>query len=241
MRSATDAQRATTLLQQLVNIYKQAVARESEATSAITALATVTSTKLKVQKLTELVKIILGKNAIVNPLYTPLVVNEYTNRVGTTFSSLQKIARNGGPLAVEDWVQNVSKVRERVYDMSMVIQTADIYSLDVPTVEPVQLPYTAGDYWLGIEYPTSFTPAGDTVSLVLVNPARLQTPGIQSGFIIDEWIEIIPSKEQTTGITFNYNNPNASPPQSILLAVTPEITNNGRGTTWCILLLIPLN
>ena len=223
--SATDAQRATTLLQQLVNIYKQAVARESEATSVITALASVTTTKLKVQKLTELIKIILGKNAIVNPLYTPLELTSIQAELALPSVPLQKIARNGGALAVEDWLQNVSKVRERVYDMSMVIQTADIYSLDVPTVEPVQLPYTTGDYWLGIEYPTSFTPAGDTVSLVLVNPALLQTPGIQSGFVIDEWIEIIPSKEQTTGITFNYNNPNASPPQSILLAVTPEITN----------------
>ncbi len=170
---SSDAQRATTLLQQLVNIYKQAVARESEATAAITALASVTTTKLKVQKLTELVKIILGKNAIVNPLYTPLELTSIQAELALPSVPLQKIARNGGSLAVEDWLQNVSKVRERVYDMSMVIQTADIYSLDVPTVEPAQLPYTSGDYWLGIEYPTTFTPAGDTVSLVLVNPAAI--------------------------------------------------------------------
>ena len=221
--NATDAERATTLLQQLVNIYNQAVARESEATTAITALGTITSTKFKVQKLTELVKIILGKNAIVNPLYTPLVVTDIKTELALLPS--QKIARNGGALAVEDWLQNVSKVRERVYDVLMVIQTTDIHSLHVATVEPVQLPYTSGDYWLGIEYPTTFTPAGDSVSLVLMNPQPLQTGGIQSGFVIDEWIEIIPFKEQTTGITFNYNNPNASPPQSLLLAVTPEVTN----------------
>ena len=72
--AATDAQRGTTLLQQLVNIYKQALERQSNAGDAFTALAAVTSTKLKVQKLVELNKIILGKNAIVNPLYTPLDV-----------------------------------------------------------------------------------------------------------------------------------------------------------------------
>ena len=125
----------------------------------------------------------------------------------------------------EDWLQNVSKVRARVYDVSMVIQTTDIYNLPVAAIQPAQLPYAAGDYWLGIEYPSSYTPAGDSVSLLLINPEQLQTTGVQSGFVIDEWIEMIPNKQQTTGITFNYNNPNASPPQSLLLAVTPQITN----------------
>jgi hypothetical protein len=221
--NATEAQRVTTLLQQLVNIYKQAVQREIDASAAITALATVTTTKLKVQKLTELIKIILGKNSIVNPLYTPLNVTNI--QLELALPTLQKITRNGGRLVMEDWLQNVSKVRERVYDLSTVIQTADIYNLPFTTVESAQLPYVAGDYWLGIEYPSSYTPAGDSVSLVLINQQPLQSAGIQSGFVIDEWIEIIPSKEQTTGITFNYNNPNASPPQSLLLAVTPEITN----------------
>jgi hypothetical protein len=220
---ATDAQRNTTLLQQIVNIYKQAVSCESEATTAIAALASASTAKSKVQKLTEIIKIILGKNAIVNPLYTPLNVTSIKTELA--LATNQKIARNGGPLAVENWLQNVSKVRERVYDVSMVVETADIYNLNVATLEPVQLPYTSGDYWLGIEYPTAFVPAGDSLSLMLINQQPLKTAGVQSGFVIDEWIEIIPFKEQTTGITFNYNNPNASPPQSLLLAVTPEITN----------------
>ncbi|MDN3657348.1 hypothetical protein QWZ08_16980 [Ferruginibacter paludis] len=221
--AATSDQRATGLLQQVVNIYKQAVAREAEATAAVTAMASVTSVKLKVQKLIELTKIVLGKNAIVNPLYTPLETTSIQKELA--LAPDKKIARNGGSLVMEDWLQNVSKVRERMYDLSMVIQTTDIYNLPVAQAEPVQLPYTDGDYWLGIEYPSAFTPVGDVISLVLLNTKQLQTAGIQSGFIVDEWLEIIPVREQTTGITFNYNNPNASPPQSILLAVTPEITN----------------
>jgi hypothetical protein len=221
--AATSDQRATALLQQVVNIYKQAVARETEATAAVTAMASVTSAKLQVQKLTELTKIVLGKNAMVNPLYTPLETTSIQKELGLTPD--KKIARNGGSLVMEDWLQNVSKVRERMYDLSMVIQTADIYNLPVAPAEPVQLPYTDGDYWLGIEYPSAYTPAGDVTSLVMINSGQLQTAGIQSGLVIDEWLEIIPTIEQTTGITFNYNNPNASPPQSILLAVTPEMTN----------------
>jgi hypothetical protein len=221
--TASETQRGTTLLQQLVNIYNQALERESDATNAFTALVAVTSAKLKVQKLVELNKIILGKNAIVNPLYKPLNVTNINTELA--LPSTQKIARNGGTLVMEDWLQNVSKVRPRVYDMSMVIQTTDIYNLPVPRMEPAQLPYVAGDYWLGIEYPSSYTPPGHSLSLLLINPGEVQKTGVHSGFIIDEWIEMIPGKQQTTGITFNYNNPNASPPQSLLLAVTPQITN----------------
>ncbi|MEO7047876.1 MAG: hypothetical protein ABI091_21435, partial [Ferruginibacter sp.] len=220
---ASDADRSTTLLQQFINIYKQAVSRDSEADTAITALTTVTSAKMKVQKLVEINKILLGKNAIVNPLYTPLNVANIQTQLALPVAA--KIARNGGVLVMEDWIANVSKVRERVYDFSMVNQTADIYSLDVATTEPAQLPYSAGDYWMGIEYPTSYAAPEDAVSLILINQQQLHKTGIQSGFVLDEWVEIIPNKEQTTGITFNYNNPNASPPQSLLLAVTPQVTN----------------
>src|SRR5215211_21261 len=49
--------------------------------------------------------------------------------------------------------------------------------------------------------------------------------GAQSGLLLDEWMEVIPVKEETTGIAFHYNQPNAAAPQSVLLAVTPSITN----------------
>ena len=221
--TATDAQRGTTVLQQMVNIYKQAVLRESDATAAINAMASVTSAKLKVQKLIELAKIVLGKNAIVNPLYTPLSITTIQTELNLTPD--KRITRYGSSVVVEDWIQNVAKVRERINDLSMVMETSDMFNLSSINADVAQLPYTDGDYWLGIEYPTTYTPSGDSVSLILVNPQQLKVSGAQSGFVIDEWLEIIPTKEQTTGITFNYNNPNASPPQSLLLAVTPQITN----------------
>jgi hypothetical protein len=44
--------------------------------------------------------------------------------------------------------------------------------------------------------------------------------------LLDEWTETIPNKEEVSGITFNYNQPNSTPPQAILLAVTPQETGN---------------
>ena len=41
----------------------------------------------------------------------------------------------------------------------------------------------------------------------------------QCGLLVDEWTEVIPSRKETTGITFHYDRPNAEPPQAILLAM----------------------
>ena len=45
----------------------------------------------------------------------------------------------------------------------------------------------------------------------------------QCGLLLDEWTEVIPGKEETTGITFHYDRPNSEPPQVLLLAVSPAL------------------
>ena len=74
-------------------------------------------------------------------------------------------------------------------------------------------------------------------------PAGQQLPGISSpswrnrnagfdasktltGLVIDEWQELIPN-ERKPGIAFNYDAPNAEPPNALLLAVCerPTVTN----------------
>ena len=38
---------------------------------------------------------------------------------------------------------------------------------------------------------------------------------------IDEWVEVIPAEQVTSGVSFQYDAPGARPPQAVLLAVTP--------------------
>jgi hypothetical protein len=42
-----------------------------------------------------------------------------------------------------------------------------------------------------------------------------------TGLLVDEWVEIVPSRSETTAITFQYNPPDTCAPQSVLLAVPP--------------------
>ena len=48
----------------------------------------------------------------------------------------------------------------------------------------------------------------------------------QRGLLLDEWTEEIPTASENTGISFRFNQPNAVPPQTLLLAVTPEETGS---------------
>ena len=45
-----------------------------------------------------------------------------------------------------------------------------------------------------------------------------------AGLTIDAWDEVIPSRQTTAGAAFHYNQPNAFPPQSLLLAVPGQIS-----------------
>jgi hypothetical protein len=44
------------------------------------------------------------------------------------------------------------------------------------------------------------------------------------GLVIDEWNEVVPSARETTGLVFNYDEPDARAPHAILLAVSPDVS-----------------
>ncbi len=137
------------------------------------------------------------------------------------------------PLAMEDWLQGIGRVREKLYALEMAGMLSEVWEHEFPQAEPVQLPYRSAspdlpaDYWLGVEYPKSYIPDDDKLSLVVLNgDALIDTTKSKAVLILDEWLEIIPNEEETTGLTFNYDQPDAAPPQSVLLAVTPKVTGN---------------
>jgi hypothetical protein len=41
--------------------------------------------------------------------------------------------------------------------------------------------------------------------------------------MIDEWVEVVPNASETTGVVFQSNQPDSSPPQAILLAVPAAV------------------
>jgi hypothetical protein len=62
------------------------------------------------------------------------------------------------------------------------------------------------------------------LSLVVQSTPDLNVNTTLTGLLIDEWVEVVPNTVETTGVTFQYDQPDAAPPQSILVAVPPDVT-----------------
>jgi hypothetical protein len=136
---------------------------------------------------------------------------------------LAQMATQRGPFPMDTWLQGTAKTRKRVAGLEMVLALSDVLGCRPPELTPGQLPCAADDYWVGAAYPETFQPPRHTLSLVMAGPPA-DPSADQCGLVLDEWTEVIPGREEMTGITFNYNQPNATAPQSLLLAVTPHRT-----------------
>lgn len=124
-------------------------------------------------------------------------------------------------LRVEGWLQGLARVRTRIADLSLTCIAAQWLVGTEPKLLPVQLPLRAGDPWIGVQWTASKQPAaGDIMSIMTVDvPNALG--GNQEGLLLDDWTETVPTTEETTGVVFNFDRPNAVAPQALLIAAPP--------------------
>lgn len=185
----------------------------------------------RVEALVEISKQLFGKSFLILPNYRPGDLKTAIKNQHDLPADQQLIRNviNPVPLIMEDWLHCIADVRPKMYALQMSGVLGEAFGLDPLAMLPAQMPYQSGDYWVGRPYPEDFKLQEDKLSLVLVNPEKLTSGSPNSyevGIVLDEWVEIIPNTHETTGITFNYDQPNAKPPQNLLLAVTPEQTRH---------------
>src|SRR5262249_30812556 len=84
---------------------------------------------------------------------------------------------------------------------------------------PLQLPFVADDPWLALEFPDGYAIDSDR----LLYTAHFAEPFDKTrpvcGLLLDDWTELVPGAQETTGIAFHYDRPNSEPPQAWLLAL----------------------
>ncbi|TFV94745.1 hypothetical protein E4S40_12105 [Algoriphagus kandeliae] len=136
--------------------------------------------------------------------------------------------RHQNEAQLQDWWSGISLVRNRLGYLETVSILGEVLHDDQISFQPVQLPFDLNnlppiaerDYWLGAEFPDSYIPDGDRLSLLIFGKENLQANCCS--LFLDEWMEIIPDPKETTGIAFHFNQPDSRAPQSLLLAVPPE-------------------
>ena len=144
------------------------------------------------------------------------------------------------PLPVDDWFYGVARVREQMGKMEQAIMAIEGLTGNDIELTPVQFPMLDPYCWFACEFGH---PDEDTnknlQSLFRENDHLLYTAYYHEpfnmgndvcGLLIDEWTEVVPTEEETAGTTFHFDRPDSEPPQTMLLAVSPQLL--GEGWEW---------
>lgn len=163
--------------------------------------------------------IVFGKAFVVLPRFTTASAAELEKALADSTK-----VQDGNPLASTTWFQRMARVRDGVARLNATLN----YSEAVNTGEKLklsiaQLPYSDPDRWVGLPLKTAQSLPGGKLSLVVQSTAAVDVRQPLAGLLIDEWVEVVPNVTETTGIALQYDQPNAAPPQTILVAVPPEI------------------
>lgn len=127
-------------------------------------------------------------------------------------------------LLLDDWLDGLHHVRPNVGAFRWVRLLSERLDGEKMHLRAWQLPYEKEDQWLGGMFQGRWQ--GEKVSIVgqYMQSANSELGrGDYCGLLIDDWVETIPSEEETTGIALNYNKPNSEPPQALLLAVKSDL------------------
>jgi hypothetical protein len=162
---------------------------------------------------------VLGKAFVVLPRFTAANAAELEQALANSTN-----IQDGDALAAATWFLRMARVREGVARLNATLQYAEALSTgERLKLTIAQLPYSASDRWVGSPLKAGQQLPGGKLSLVVQSAAPLDVRQPLVGLLIDEWVEVVPSPTETTGIALQYDQPNAAPPQTILLAVPPEI------------------
>lgn len=228
--SVLNKEAKTQLLQQARSIFRRMEETDKTVADTLTAAATISNVQQKVGEYIRAGKQLLQEAFNILPLFSfnndadvQLSQGDGTQLLNYATTTLSM------SYPVDEWMQNASHVRPRLSNWDQVRSLYELNNTGELKVQAIQIPYRSGDSWLAVEYPeidpvTSepFNILHDTLSIV-THGESFAPAGKQAGILVDDWTEVMPTGEETTGISFNYNQPNAMPPQSLLLAVTPEI------------------
>lgn len=135
---------------------------------------------------------------------------------------------------VDDWLYGVARVREKLHHLESATQFVEAFELGTLALEPLQFPVRADDAWLALRFPDKrpgtdepFTIDEDKLLYTAhYGAAFAANAPLHCGVLVDEWTEVIPRTEETTGIAFHYDRPNTEPPQTLLLALPANFTGS---------------
>jgi hypothetical protein len=209
-----------TIFVQARSIHKELAQRQEQLSLLIDGFHAATATpEEKRDHALACLRTIFGKAFLVLPHFTAENADELEQALANS-TKLQ----DDDPLAVVTWFERMARVRDGFARLNKVLSYAEALGREERVKLAIaQLPHNADDRWVGLPLLEGRSLPGGKLSLVVQSAPPIDVHQPIAGLLIDEWVEVVPSPVETTGITFQYDQPNSAPPQTILIAVPPEV------------------
>jgi hypothetical protein len=169
---------------------------------------------------------IFGGGFRIIPAFNLSNATEISNSTTRDFSAF--LSGSDSPLPIDDWMYGLARVRPRMEAAEHIELFSSEFGTSGWNWTPVQLPYVEDDHWLAHKLPAGYIPTGDALLATIHHAETFDIAKMQCGLLLDEWVEVIPAQQQNAGLAFHFDAPNSEPPNTILLAVTPEITGTWK-------------
>ncbi len=206
------------LLRQAAALLKISGARLDQG-AALRTQAAATDQRARCDQLIERGHAVFGAKFVILPSFTCDTAGaaELTNALA---ASTQQ--QGGDPLAVHGWFTRYARVRDTVARFGACLRGAEVLGAgDRLTLSVAQLPFVNTERWVGLPPLPETELAPSKLSMVVQSSLAINTTQALSGLFVDEWIEVVPNKSETTALTFQFDPPNSFAPQNVLVAVPP--------------------
>ena len=142
-------------------------------------------------------------------------------------------------MGMERFLSDMATVEQPMMYLHQLRMYGKCNDLDVPEVLPVQFPANSEgkQEWLGTQV-SDGSLVKDAFVYMVMNPGTMAESMMMedepkmAGIVVDHWIERIPYQNQTAAIAFNYDQPDAEAPQTLLLAVSPYFEKKRKRKGW---------
>jgi hypothetical protein len=160
---------------------------------------------------------VFGQSFVVAPVFRPPNAGDLAKAWGNS-DQLQ----GGNPTEAVAWLARAARVREGMSRLEDAFRYAEALGTGAElNLRVGQLPLRDRDRWVALPLADGQPASAGTLSLVGQVSGPLDAGGPLAGLLIDEWIETVPNAAETTAVAFQYDQPDATPPQSVLIAVPP--------------------
>lgn len=153
----------------------------------------------------------------------PRLTASNSAELGQTFGASLSL-QGGDPLAAVGWFQRAACVRDGVARLDVALTYAEaLGSGGRLALEVGQLPLATTERWGGLAVAAGQSFPHGSYSLVAHTPlAAVSFDQPLAGLLLDEWVEVVPAAQETTGLSFHYDQPNSAASQTLLLAVPAD-------------------